>query len=55
MGVVARRFIEELENMVFYYRLTGFSMLDLEAQMQGNNFIPLGQETQNIMLMRQCF
>lgn len=55
VGVVTKRFVEELENLVFYYRLPGFSMLELEAQMQVNNFIPLGQETQNIMLLRQCF
>lgn len=30
-------------------------MLELEAQMQMHNFVPLGQETQNIMLLRQCF
>lgn len=30
-------------------------MLELEAQMQVNNFVPLGQETQSIMLLRQCF
>lgn len=53
--MVAKRFIEEIENLIFYYRLPGFSMLELEAQMQMHNFVPLGQETQNIMMLRQCF
>lgn len=52
---VHKIFASEIETLIFYYKLPGFSLLEVERQTQGQNHVPLMQEAENIVLLQKYF
>jgi len=48
-------FSQTLENIIFYYRIPGFNLHELQLILQENNAIPLKSVVEKIMLLKNYF
>jgi hypothetical protein len=48
-------FIQTLENIIFYYRIPGCNLNELQLILQENNAIPLKSLVEKIVLLKKYF